>query len=826
GIENLSFTAAANMREGQDAAKSLGFPVVVRPHFSSGGWGSGMAYNLEESPLLLEEAMRESMTGEVLVEEALEGWSKFVVISLRDEQGRFQECGIIEQLESLPKHDQDSLLAYPPVDIGGEEAYGLTEMARETSEALGLVGLAEIKLAVQPGWEKVYVMDVNPWPWRSTSMMEAALGRDLVRMHLELVMGGSLDRGVVEGGKGAGGASVSLPLDPSYDKASGEGYRALRCITPVRRIFAAREAREAAEAALRYVSAAAVGDLWDKDALAALRRLAGREEGPGSRRKDAGVHAAIQKDPPGAVCLSRTTDVDLEECVMLLAGQEGISEGGYENGVSCMQALMAWKKAGGKAVLYTPDVCLAILAISRADAVFVGPLERLPVSEVAVSTGVRKLVADYGGASAGMCLEGLKAAGLEAAGDGGSSKTANKPETMARLKEAGFQVVDFAVSEGIENLQRALEGLRYPLIATVVNGYQRGAQRTAYGSDDVLASMEELRGKRILWREIREEWQEVEVEAVATGSDNHLLLPWEKLDEMGICPSDGLAVYPPCYLTSVQSDMIKELSGEILSTLGWKGNVSLRMILNGGELRLWDIKPGPSADLPFISRASGVPLAEMGMRVLFGQEGEPPSTQSFCSVVRNTAVPYGFIASSEDILPSPQRRSTGSVIGVASRPSVAVAKALWSEGMRPQPGGKAFLSVANREKRRAVQLARELQAAGYTLVATRGTARALRASGVEVGTVNKLREGRPNILDHIRNGEVGLVINIPRGKSPHSDGFYIRAASALHGVPCITNMEVALALSSGLRNADPRLWEVRPLRDYRYSKESVGGISG
>jgi carbamoyl-phosphate synthase large subunit len=193
-----------------------------------------------------------------------------------------------------------------------------------------------------------------------------------------------------------------------------------------------------------------------------------------------------------------------------------------------------------------------------------------------------------------------------------------------------------------------------------------------------------------------------------------------------------------------------------------------------------------------------------------------------CSAVRAPLIPFGVIAGS-DILPSPQRRSTGAVMGMAKDPGVALAKALWSQGLRPQPGGRAFLSVANREKRRAVLLARELLEAGYILMATRGTAHALEAAGIRVETVNKLREGRPNILDLIRNGRVGLVVNIPRGKHPHSDGFYIRAASVRHGTPCITNMEVALALARGLRQADPPAWEVRPLDAYGRPKHEVRG---
>jgi carbamoyl-phosphate synthase large subunit len=244
------------------------------------------------------------------------------------------------------------------------------------------------------------------------------------------------------------------------------------------------------------------------------------------------------------------------------------------------------------------------------------------------------------------------------------------------------------------------------------------------------------------------------------------------------------------------------------------------MVFEDGEVYMWEMTPGPSSNLPFLLRASGKPMAAWGFMALNGRSPWVSAETPRYNVVRAPLIPFGVIASS-DILPSPQRRSTGAVLGLAADPGVALAKALWSEGLRPQPGGRAFLSVANREKRRALLLARELQAAGYILMATRGTAHALSAAGLKIITVNKLREGRPNILDHVRNGEVGLVINIPRGKSPHSDGFYIRAASASHGIPCITNMEVALALARGLRSADPAGWEVLPLGEYGRSRQEV-----
>jgi carbamoyl-phosphate synthase large subunit len=176
-----------------------------------------------------------------------------------------------------------------------------------------------------------------------------------------------------------------------------------------------------------------------------------------------------------------------------------------------------------------------------------------------------------------------------------------------------------------------------------------------------------------------------------------------------------------------------------------------------------------------------------------------------------------------DILPTPYRRSVGSVLGKADDPGEALAKALWSCGIRPCMEKAAFISVADREKRKAVLLARELMGMGFRLMATRGTARALEAAGLKVEAVAKLKEGRPNIVDRIRNGEVGLVINVPRGRYPRSDGYYIRAACSLRRIPCITSMEAAMEMSGGWKKADPSSWKVSPWLPGEQERRTAGG---
>jgi carbamoyl-phosphate synthase large subunit len=521
-------------------------------------------------------------------------------------------------------------------------------------------------------------------------------------------------------------------------------------------------------------------------------------------------------------CLSRTVEDGLEDAAIFYSGHDPGPGGGFETEVNCIRAVEAWKGDGGTAVLYTPNPFMALLGAELADAVFIGSPGVDALLECAGAAGARKVALHFGGSTALHGLERVRRMGLAVMGMEHGERSRQMERVLEDLKSAGLPVVKYEVSEGIEAGEAALGRLAFPVLATCAGGDGEERGLLVYSREDGLDFLRGNPSERVLWREIKEEALELQVEAVANPDGDHLVLLWEQLDEAGICNADGLGVYPPFYVTSEQKRMASALAARAIDVLGMRGNLSMRMFLCNGDAVIYDLSAGASANLPFMSRASSVPLAACGVMALGSRNIVVNPRGAGCSAVRAPLIPFREIAGM-DILPSPGRRSTGAVMGMASESDIAVAKALWSEGLTLRPGGKVFLSVANREKRRAVLLGRELQEAGYALMATRGTSRALASSGIEVETVNKLREGRPNILDYIRNGDVEMVVNVPRGKHPHSDGFYIRAASARHGVPCVTSMEVALALARGLREAVPRHWEVRPLAEYASVRHEVGG---
>lgn len=817
GLPNPASQAVAGMREAQEAAAEFGFPLVVRPHFSSGGWGAGMAYNMEELPNLVRDALRESPSEEILLEEALVGWRKYIACVLRDKAGKTEVAELGEQLEPLPVHDEDAVVLIPPLSCGGEIIYALQEISRQVADVLGTVGVAEVKLAVSPGCDRVYVLDVNPGPRRLVPLLEMALGEDLVGAHVDIVCGARLGEGWRSAGEGSlRQTCLALPRFFFPEETEGEGYLALRCRAVGRTVLRGRDTREAAEAARRMLENGGKGFRKGtrevlEDLLRRCRR--GKVCTGFSQPQPSEIRVLEGQEGPRGYpqCLALSAETLAEEGIMFVAVDEPLPGGSHEHHFNLYHALRAWREQGGKAAVYVSDPGFGLLLMEEADAVFLGPPCPKGVAEALVRTGIRRLCPHFGNRMAFPLAQRVKEELDDFELLGQPSGKEGITEILASLRSRGLSTVPFAADK--DEVWEFLRTCRYPVHVTLFDDEGKTSKRLFYEKEEAEEYLSSYPGVSFLVRELREESQEILVEAVAAREGIRCLLLWERLQDPGDETSEGLALYPPADLTSEQARGVEELVREAVDHLGWTGNLSLRLVVDGDGARLWDVSPGASADLPFLSRASFLCLPELGFRAIMEDSGKCEIPFQIMSSVRYPIVPLGIVTGGDSIS-TPCRRSTGVVMGMGDHPGMALAKILWSLGMIPRSGRRALLSVANREKRRAVLLARELSEAGYILAATRGTARALRAAGLKVEVVNKLREGRPNVLDHLRNGHIDLVVNIPRGRQPYSDGFYIREDAARHGIPCITDMEVALALVRGMRAADPHAWEVKPLVEY------------
>ncbi len=798
GIPNPSFRTASNLREAVEAARELGFPLVVRPHFSSGGWGAGVAFNREELPDLFAEAVRASPGGEVLLEECLAGWRKFVVCVLRDAEGESRAVGILEQLEPLPLHEEDAVVVAPPRPCG-ELTYALEEVARIVAGLLGVVGLAEVKLAVSPGCERLFVLDADAGPRRAAPLLETALGEDLVSRHVDLVCGGK----TAAPGRRAEprGALLAVPRFFYPEDRGGEGYLPLGCRAVGRTVVRGRTVEEAARTAMRLVVTDGRG--VREETVRALEGLAGGGAPvvQGEQAQNGGSADGRREGAGGEVFPLRVKGG--KEAggggVLFLAPLLPRPGSGSELHFALYRALREWKRRGGRAAAYVSDPGFALLLEGLADAVFLGPPVPEAVKRALGECGAEALCPHFGGREAYALASRLREGGAVAEIVGGRAGDADAPDTLMRLRGNGVPTAAFAV--GREETLRSLRSWGFPIHVSLfsVDGVER--KWVCYTVEEAESCISRYPEATPLIRELREDGLEIQVEAVAREGEVCCLVAWERLQSPGGDVGEGPAVYPPLHLTSQQYERLRRVVGEALKATGWSGNVSLRLVMEGGEMRVWDLSPGASEQLPFLVRASSLDLPGLGMAAVLGEDAPAVDLGESRCAVRYPLSPLGLIAG-EDILMNSCRRHTGEVMGVGDNPGLALARVLRGLGMRPRPGGSALLSVANREKRRAVLLGRELSEAGFRLVATRGTAHALRAAGLEVEEVNKLREGRPNVLDLLRNGEIRLVVNVPRGRHPHSDGFYIREDAARHGIPCLTDMEVALAMVRGMRAAD------------------------
>ncbi len=815
-IENPRFYAVKHMREGQAAVDHLGYPVVVRPHFSIGARGAGIAYNREDYLGLLEEAIHESLTGEVMVEECLEGWTKYIVVALRDARGGSRVVGILEQLSPLQRHEGNAVLITPPICAWGEAAYALEEMARRVAEVIGLTGVFEIKLAVSSHWEAMQVIDVNPVAGDALVLLEVLTGNDLVRARALMAMGHDIDEALGKHHRGRDGRClIALPEMNDIREGDGEGHIPLERRSPAWRVLLSSNPARAAAQALHHLEVSegkGYAHPIDRCAQERLVGIAARKE---CTDKEAGKPRPAHLS---YLCITRAADGGMEEGLMFLGGR-AVGDGAQERQAACMRALLAAGEKGIKTALYTPDAGMALLATSVADAVFLGGLEPAAVKEAAKEVGIKRVTAHFGGREAADCAAGVGRSPLRVLGMEDVMDMARPQLVLEKLRSSGVPVTVF--NAGRCDTRGDLDGLTFPLHAMSTDNGHRGREEVVYSHGEARDLESELGGS-VLWRPLNEEAHELHVEAVGGAQGCVVALLWEQLEYAGVSTSEGIAVFPPVSLTSEQKRRAEELARTAVEALGWHGNLSLRLVVDEKGLRVWGAEPLASGNLAFMERASDMQLACLGLMALLGEACEGEEGTATRVTVRFPLPTNGGL-SDTDILPFTMRRSAGAVMGTGREFGTALSKALLSLGMRPRPGGAALLSVANREKRKAVLLARELMEIGYRIMATRGTAHTLSAAGIEVETVNKLREGRPNILDHIRNGEVSLVVNIPRGKHPHCDGFYIRDASVRHGVPCVTDMEAAMALVMGLRKASTLAPEPRALSEYAPAIGRTGG---
>jgi carbamoyl-phosphate synthase large subunit len=893
--QTQSVDIARGMAQAEDALIDIGLPIIVRPAYTLGGRGGGIARSPEEFRQIVRGGLDASPIGQVLLDESVIGWGEFELEVMRDHNDNCVIVCSIENIDPMGVHTGDSVTVAPQQTLTDRLYQKLRDQAFIVIRAVGVeTGGSNVQFAVNPQTEEIMVIEMNPRVSRSSALASKATGFPIAKIAARLAVGYALEE-IDNDITLRTPASFEPTIDYvvvkwprfAFEKFSGVDQRlsthmksvgeAMAIGRTFQQAFAkAMRSREldsipsltgSAEELLtrlempgpdRYdvlMAAFAAGadadeiarrtkiDLWF---LRELQELAADPQAPfaGQRTYKSVDTCAAEfaaetpyyysswerfgaTGPDGAfVAAHEVRRGDRPSVVILGAGPNRIGQG-IEFDYCCVHAAMTVRASGRDAVMVNCNPETVSTDYDTSDRLYFEPLtleDVLGVVEIEQPEGV---IVQFGGQTPLKLAAGLHAAGVPILGT--SVDAIDLAEDRGRfgalLAQLGLKAPPYATAHDVEEALAASERVGFPLLVRPSYVLGGRAMEIVYERDDLadyLRRTEPVDGARreIFLDRFLENAIEVDVDALCDGREVWIGGIMQHVEEAGIHSGDSACVLPPHSLGPEMLDEIREHTRGIALGLNTVGLINIQYAVTlDGRLFVIEANPRASRTVPFVSKAIGVPLAKMACRLMLGESIEELQLPS-------EAMPTGHVCVKEAVLPfdrftgtdallSPEMRSTGEVMGVAADFPTAFAKAQAAAGALLPNDGTVFITVTDGDKPGAYAIASRLEDLGFRIVATAGTAQAIRGMGVRVAEVlKKVGEGSPNVVDLIETGEIGLVINTPTGSGARADGWEIRRAAVARGIPCITTLSGAHAAAraiSAARSGEPKVMSLQEL---------------
>jgi len=913
GLECARSGIAHNMDEARRVMSQIGLPCVIRPAFTLGGSGGGIAYNVEEFEEIVARGLSLSLNSEVLVEESLLGWKEFEMEVMRDGKDNVVIICGIENLDPMGVHTGDSITVAPIQTLTDREYQNLRNASIAIMREIGVeCGGSNCQFAVDPATGRVVVIEMNPRVSRSSALASKATGFPIAKFAAKLAVGYSLDeiqnditketpasfeptidycvvkipRFAFEKFPGSDDTlttqmksvgetmAIGRTFKESWQKAlrgleiglSGFGLdarEALRAVgtekdairsqltrpTPTRMLFL-REAyrlgwstREIHEATsidpwflenlreLVEFEQELAGDLLDPERLREAKRLGYTDQqialavGATPRdvetvREEHGVNPVYKLVDTCAAEFAavtpyyystwedesevRSTEKDK---IMILGGGPNRIGQGIEFDYCCVHAAFASQDIGCEAVMVNSNPETVSTDYDTSDHLFFEPLTHEDVMNIVRAIKPRGIIVQFGGQTPLNLAEGLEKAGAPLIGTSVESidRAEDREQFQAFLEKLDLRQPPNGIATTVGEAFEIARGLGYPVL--VRPSYVLGGRAMEIVYDDesldryMQNAVQASPDRPILVDKFLEEAIEVDVDCISDGKLVVIGGVMEHIEEAGIHSGDSSCVLPPHTLSRSIIDEIKQATRAMALELKVIGLMNVQFAVKGDQVYVIEVNPRASRTVPFVSKAIGVPLANLAARVMAGKTLEELGfteevTPPYFSV-KSPVFPFNKFPGVDMIL-SPEMRSTGEVMGVDRDLGQAFAKAYDAAGMKLPERGNILITVKHRDKRAIVAEARALAGLGYNLYATEGTYRAISTSGIPCTRVNKVQEGRPHIVDLIKNRELSLILNTPYGKQERVDDSSIRSAAVQAGIPCITTLAGIRAVVSAL----------------------------
>ncbi|WP_076420586.1 carbamoyl-phosphate synthase large subunit [Colwellia sp. UCD-KL20] len=909
GLECPRAEIVHTIDEAHDTSTRIGFPCIIRPSFTMGGTGGGIAYNREEFDEICTRGLDLSPTSELLIDESLIGWKEYEMEVVRDKNDNCIIICSIENFDPMGIHTGDSITVAPAQTLTDKEYQIMRNASVAVLREIGVeTGGSNVQFGICPNTGRMVIIEMNPRVSRSSALASKATGFPIAKIAAKLAVGYTLDELQNDITGGATPASFEPTIDYvvtkiprfNFEKFAGSEDRLTTQMKSVGEVMAiGRNQQESMQKALRglevgvsgfdpivdvtkpgaktkimhelqeagadriwYVADAfrlglSVEDIFNATKIDRwflvqiedliieekkvseggmksltpeyLRKLK-RKGFADSRLADViGVNESeIRKKRHAAEIFPVYKRVDTcaaefssdtaymystydEECeanptdndkIMILGGGPNRIGQGIEFDYCCVHAALALRDDGFETIMVNCNPETVSTDYDTSDRLYFESITFEDVLEIVRIEKPKGVIVQYGGQTPLKLARALEAAGVPIIGT--SPDAIDRAEDRERFQQAVERLnllqPENATVTSLDEAMAKAEAIGFPLVVRPSYVLGGRAMEIVYDLDDLRRYMTEAvsvsNDSPVLLDHFLDDAIEVDIDVVCDGTDVVIGGIMQHIEQAGVHSGDSACSLPAYSLSQEVQDVMRKQVSDLAFELGVIGLMNTQMAVKGGEVYLIEVNPRAARTVPFVSKATGVPLAKIGAQVMAGKTlNELGVTKEIIPPyfsVKEVVIPFNKFHGSDPLV-GPEMRSTGEVMGVGDTFEEAFAKANLGAGVSVPKDGRALISVRNSDKGRVLDLARKMVELGYELDATHGTEIILREAGVPVRRVNKVHEGRPHILDRIKNSEYTYIINTTEGRKAIEDSKALRGGALRYKVAYTTTLNAAFA---------------------------------
>ncbi|MFH2219631.1 MAG: carbamoyl-phosphate synthase large subunit [Pseudomonadota bacterium] len=927
---------ATDMAGARSISAEIGFPIIVRPSFTLGGTGGGVAYNPEDLELQAKAGLDASLIGQVMLEESVLGWKEYELEVMRDKNDNVVIVCSIENMDPMGIHTGDSITVAPAQTLTDKEYQAMRNSSIAIIREIGVdTGGSNVQFAVHPQTGEMMVIEMNPRVSRSSALASKATGYPIAKIAAKLAVGYTLDE-IPNDITGETFASFEPTIDycvvkiprwtfekfpdtkdylttamksvgetmaigRTFKEALQKGLRSLeigryglgadgkdpaespplseieqRLATPnSQRIFYLRHAllkeipvqsiyeltridpwflyqikqivdleqkiracgREIPEDILKTAKSWGFSDVQ-------LAHLTGSsEEKIEARRKKLGIRpvyklvdtcaAEFEAATPYYYSTYETENearVSDRKKVMILGGGPNRIGQGIEFDYCCVHASFALREEGVESIMVNSNPETVSTDYDTSDKLYFEPLTREDVLHIVETEKPMGVIVQFGGQTPLNLSVPLSEAGVPILGTQPESINRAEDREMFQvlLKKLGLVQPENGTALSVKEAVHVAETIGYPVVVRPSYVLGGRAMKIVYDREELETfarlAIAASSGHPVLIDRFLEDAVEVDVDAISDGKTTIIGGIMEHIEEAGIHSGDSACVLPPYSLDPGMIDEITRATKAMAAELAVVGLMNVQYAIKGTRLFVLEVNPRASRTIPFVSKATGVPLAKLATKVMLGRTlqelGLTREKIPLHVSVKEAVFPFDRFPDVDTLL-GPEMKSTGEVMGIDMEFGPAYAKAQLGAGQKLPVSGTVFISVKDRDKEHALAAAAQFNDLGFKIMATRGTSGFFKSHGIPNTMINKVSIGRPHVIDAIKNNEIQLIINTGAGGKTRRDGYEIRRAAIKYNIPYATTIAGGIAMCKGISALKHKALSVKTIQEYNRASENL-----